>query len=114
MGFFKGGTKIIAAAALIGIWSFPSFAIDLDQARNQGLVGERVDGLVGAVSASATPEVRALVEAVNKARMAEYASIAQKNGTAVEAVQAVAGERQIQRAKDNKWFVLDASGRWTK
>ena len=114
MTFFLRIKRITAIAALgLGL-ALPALAIDLDQARNQGLVGERADGLVGAVTASPSPDVCSLVESVNAARLQEYRSIAQKNGTPLEAVQAVAGEKQIQRAKENKWFVMDASGRWAK
>ncbi|MDX2142953.1 MAG: YdbL family protein [Rhodospirillaceae bacterium] len=102
-----------AVAALMGLAIWPAAAIELDQARAQGLVGERPDGLVGAVSAPSA-EVKALVDTVNAARMAEYKSIAQKNGTPVEAVQAIAGEKQVQRAKENKWYMMDAAGKWMK
>jgi len=94
--------------------ALPAAAIDLDQARTQGLIGERADGLVAAVAPGSAAEVRALVDTINAARLAEYKSIAQKNGTPLEAVQTVAGEKQIQRAKENKWYVMDASGRWLK
>jgi uncharacterized protein len=109
--------KTLAVAAMLvsglGI-TLPARAIELDQARAQGLVGERADGLVAAVAATPTPDVSALVAGINAARLAEYKSIAQKNGTPLEAVQTVAGERQLQRAKENKWYAMDAAGRWTK
>jgi len=118
MTFFARMTRIAAAAALaMGLGfglALPAAAIDLDQARTQGLIGERADGLVGAVEPGPSAEVRRLVDTINAARMQEYRSIAQKNGTPVEAVQTVAGENQLQRAKQNKWYVMDASGRWSK
>ena len=109
--------KLIGLGALVAAGfsiALPAAAIDLDQARTQGVVGERSDGLVGAVDANAPPEVRSLVETVNAARVQEYKSIAQKNGTPLDAVQTVAGEKQLQRARQNKWYVMDASGRWSK
>jgi uncharacterized protein YdbL (DUF1318 family) len=105
-----GGLLIVAAA----LSASPVAAIELDQARSQGLVGERADGLIGAVEQSASADVRKLIDTVNAARMQEYRAIAQKNGTPVEAVQTVAGENLLQRAKQNKWYVMDASGRWSK
>lgn len=92
----------------------PAFALDLDEARTTGVVGERPDGLVGAVTADASPEVRALVENINRARLEAYRGLAQKEGTPLEAVQAVAGERQIQAAARNGWYVMDAGGQWRK
>lgn len=92
----------------------PALALDLDQARATGVVGERPDGLVGAVSGTANAEVAALVDTINKARLDAYRALAQKEGTPLEAVQAVAGERQLQAATRNGWYVMDASGRWRK
>ena len=92
----------------------PALAIDLDEARASGLVGERPDGLVGPVTADANAEVRALVENINRARLDAYRALAQKEGTPLEAVQAVAGERQMQAAARNGWYVMDAGGRWRK
>ncbi len=92
----------------------PAAALDLDQARAVGQVGERPDGLVGAVANAPSAEVRALVEMINRARMDAYRALAQKEGTALEAVQAVAGERQIQTAARNGWYVMTAAGTWQK
>jgi uncharacterized protein YdbL (DUF1318 family) len=92
----------------------PALAIDLDEARAAGQVGERSDGLVGAVTPTANAEVTALIETINRARLDAYRALAQKEGTPLEAVQAVAGERQLQAAARNGWFVMDAGGRWRK
>jgi uncharacterized protein len=92
----------------------PAFAIDLDQARAAGQIGERADGLVGAVTPTVNPEVAALIDTINKARLEAYRALAQKEGTPLDAVQAVAGERQMQAAARNGWYVMDASGRWRK
>lgn len=94
--------------------SAPALALDLDQARAAGQVGERADGLVGAVATTANADVAALVETINRARLDAYRMLAQKEGTPLEAVQAVAGERQMQAAARNGWFVMDAGGRWRK
>ncbi len=92
----------------------PAFAIDLDEARSSGVVGERPDGLVGAVTPDANAEIRALVDNINKARLDAYRQLAQKEGTPLEAVQAVAGERQMQAAARNGWYVMNAGGQWRK
>ena len=105
----------LIAALVCGLASaMPAAAIELDAARAQGLVGERPDGLVGAVAANPAADVSALVQTITAARLAEYKSIAQKNGTPLDAVQAIAGEKQIQRARENKWFAMDATGKWMK
>ncbi len=89
-----------------------AFALDLDQARNQGAIGERADGLVGAVSTAA--DVAQLVQSINDARMDDYRKIAAQQGTKVDAVQAIAGAKQVEKARANGWYFMDASGSWKK
>jgi uncharacterized protein YdbL (DUF1318 family) len=89
----------------------PALAIDLDAARNQGLVGERADGYVAAVS-SPTPEVTKLVSDVNAKRRERYAEIAARNGTPIEAVAALAGKKLIEGAPSG-WYVKP-NGDWLK
>jgi uncharacterized protein YdbL (DUF1318 family) len=57
-------------------------AADLDQARNAGTIGERPDGLVGAVSSTVTPDVKSLIDKVNQERLATYRDLAKKEGIA--------------------------------
>ncbi|TAK98591.1 MAG: DUF1318 domain-containing protein [Rhodospirillaceae bacterium] len=104
----------ILAVALVLACAMPrvAHAIDLDSARTQGLVGERADGLVSAVSNA--PGVPALVQSVNAARLESYREIAAKEGTKLDAVQAVAGAKQVQKARENGWYYMDASGAWKK
>lgn len=89
----------------------PVAALDLDSARSQGLVGEQADGYVGAVHPGASAEVQQLVTAVNANRRAAYEDIARKNGTAVSAVAALAGQRLLERAPTGAW-IGDGKGRW--
>lgn len=85
-------------------------ALDLDSARSQGLVGEMTDGYIGAVKGQGDEEVRRLVAEVNAKRRAAYEAIARENGTAVEAVAALAGQKLIGRAPAGSWIGDD--GRW--
>jgi uncharacterized protein YdbL (DUF1318 family) len=87
--------------------------LDLERAKDQGLVGERVDGYVGIVAAQADAPVQALVNSVNAKRRAAYEEIAQKNGTSVDAVAVLAGAKLIERAAKGAW-VTDADGVWRK
>jgi hypothetical protein len=92
--------------------ALPSAALDLDDARAQGLVGEQSDGYVGAVSASPSADVKALVGEVNAKRRAAYAEIGKKNGTAPEAVAALSAQKLMERAPAGQW-IWD-KGRWTQ
>jgi hypothetical protein len=88
-------------------------ASPLDDAKARGLVGERADGYVGVVDASAPADVKLLVEDVNKRRAHEYEAIAKRNGTNATAVGALAGAKLVERAAPGQ-FVMDASGSWKK
>lgn len=75
----------------------PAHAQSLEQAKAQGLIGERADGLIGAVG-GATPAIQQLVNRINAQRMDQYNQIAQQNATPVQAVMAIAGKKLIQRS----------------
>ena len=92
----------------------PSWAITLDDARAQGLVGERPDGLVGSVSANASTEVATLIAQINAARMDSYRALSARDGAPLPAVQAIAGEKLVERARQNGWYTMDAGGNWTR
>ena len=85
--------------------------MDLDRAKDQGLVGERADGYVGIVVAQTNSLVQAMVNQVNQKRRAAYEEIAKKNGTSVDAVALLAGEKLIERAPKGAW-VTDPQGNW--
>ena len=104
---------VVALAALLPL--APAFAQDgaLAAAKAQGLVGEQPDGLIGAVSASPTAEIRALVERINRERMQLYAQVAQRNSTSVPATQLVFGERLIRETPAGQYY-RDSAGRWQR
>jgi hypothetical protein len=87
--------------------------LDLNSARKQGLVGEKADGYLGIVVAQPSAAVAALAKEVNTKRRDAYEAIARKNGTAVDAVAALAGAKLIERASPGEW-VTDAGGNWRK
>jgi uncharacterized protein len=100
---------IVALALAVAL---PAFALDLDEARSKGAVGERSDGYVAAVKDSPSDEVKHLVDEVNAKRRAHYEEIAGRNGAPVEAVAALAGQKLIANAPAGQ-FVNDGSG-WKK
>jgi uncharacterized protein YdbL (DUF1318 family) len=90
----------------------PALALDLNSARDQGLVGEMADGFVAAVPGKESAEVTKLVNEVNTRRKAHYAEIAARNGTPVEAVAALAGKKLIEGAPSG-WMVKP-DGDWIR
>lgn len=109
--------KVIFALAVV--YSLAGYvdtasAITLDEARTQGLVGERPDGLLGAVSSNAATDVAAMIDMINAARLKSYRSLSAKDGAPVEAVQAIAGEKLTSKARQNGWYIMGADGRWSR
>lgn len=102
------GVGLLVALAL-GL-ALPAAALDLDTAKRQGQVGEQTDGYVGAVRPDAPAEVRALVADVNARRRAAYEEVARKNGTPIEAVAALAGQKLIDRVPPGGW--IGDGGHW--
>ena len=99
--------QITVGSVVLG-WAAMVFAADLDTAKSQGLIGERADGYLGVVEASAGADVRALVEEINGKRRAQYERIAAKNGIALTDVEARAGQKTIQKTAPGGW-VFDGS-----
>lgn len=87
-------------------------AIDLDQAKAQGLVGETIEGYLAAVNAAPSAEVAALVEDVNAKRRAEYQRIARDNGIELEQVEALAAKKAIEKTRPGGWIRID--GEWRR
>ncbi len=83
----------------------------LGDAKAGGWLGERVDGYLGVVNTAAPGDVKALVADINAKRRGKYQGIADANGTSLQAVEAIVGQKLIERAQPGQ-YVMDASGRW--
>ncbi len=110
---FATATLALAAAVLLLAAAPNAGAEDLAAAKAAGWVGERPDGYLGVVSASAPPAAAQLAGEINAKRKLKYAEIAQKNGTAVDAVAALAGAKLIERAPAGE-YVMGADEHWRK
>ncbi len=102
------GASIVVGLSMLGV-SWPALALTLDEARNQGLVGERPDGYIGAVRNAAG--VQELVSSINAQRRQQYERTAQETGRPRSEVEAVAGRTLIERAQPG-WYVMDPNGNW--
>jgi uncharacterized protein YdbL (DUF1318 family) len=102
---------LVFAVLLALASAVPAGSLELESAKARGLVGERADGFVGAVPANPSAEITSLVDDVNAKRRARYQEIATRNGTPLDAVAALAGEKLIQRTPAGQW-VTDAEGNW--
>jgi uncharacterized protein YdbL (DUF1318 family) len=102
--------KTFLAVLLLLLGVSVGHAAEIDQAKRQGLVGERADGYVGLVDESASADVRRLVADINARRKAEYQRIAQENDLELEQVQALAGRKAIDKTQPGGWILVN--GGW--
>jgi len=88
-----------------------AFGITLDQAKQQGLLGERPDGYLGLAKPSSSPDTVNLMKDINRKRRDVYKGIAQKNGTALSAVEALAGKKAIEKTPSGQ-LIMQPNGTW--
>jgi uncharacterized protein YdbL (DUF1318 family) len=101
--------KILAALALLTL-SFSAAALDLSQAKAQGLVGEMPNGYLALVKQDSAAQK--LIRTVNSKRKANYQVLAKKNGISLQQVEALAGEKAIARTARGHYVFVN--GTWKK
>ncbi len=90
-----------------------AWAIDIRDAKAQGLVGEANTGYIAAVKSPASAEVRALLADVNAKRKAQFEATARKTGTRTDQVAYRFYELAVQKTAPGGHY-QDSSGRWKK
>ncbi|WP_230974703.1 DUF1318 domain-containing protein [Brevundimonas vitis] len=113
--FFVVGAAVVA----LGVAAGAAFAQDetqkatVDAAKAQGIVGEQADGYLG-IRTTASPQVRAAVEATNDGRRQAYARSAAAAGVAPEVAAARMFEGQLfPRISSGQWY-RNAQGQWVQ
>ncbi len=89
--------------------AIPAWALDLQSARNQGLVGEMNDGYVKALQPN--PDIQALVSDVNGKRQAEYRKISAANGQPIEVVAKLAAGQIVNNLGKGAKY-QNSAGQW--
>lgn len=90
-----------------------AWAIDIHDAKDQGLVGEANTGFVAAVRTPASAEVEALISKVNSERRSLFESAATKTGATVQQVSFRFYQLAIQKTRSGHYY-QDESGNWVK
>ncbi|MEA3303669.1 MAG: DUF1318 domain-containing protein [Pseudomonadota bacterium] len=88
---YKSTIRIVFLAACFMLFSAPLFALDLQSAKQQGLVREAPSGYLKAANSSS--EVKALVSSVNAKRKQHYSRISKKTGASLRDVEQSAGAK---------------------
>ncbi len=105
--------KQIISAILLILAFQSAWAIDLQTAKIQGLVGEARSGYLEAVTEPASSDVKALISEVNAKRKAQFERTAKKTKTTLLQVSNRFYELAVTRTKPGHYY-QDASGRWKK
>uniref|UniRef100_UPI0040569B7C YdbL family protein n=1 Tax=Candidatus Electrothrix sp. TaxID=2170559 RepID=UPI0040569B7C len=88
----------------------PVFALELQDAKPQGLVGETPTGYLDVVKAS--PEAKQLIKEINAKRKIHYQEIAKKNKTPLSAVEKLAGQKALEKTPAGQF--IKVGGKWEK
>ena len=99
---------ILLAFAVQSAW-----AIDIRDAKDQGLVGEANSGYLAAVKSPASSDVRTLIADVNMKRKAQFEQAAKKTGTTLAQVQNRFYELAVQKTSAGHYY-QNAGGGWVK
>lgn len=90
-----------------------SFALTLQEAKSEGLVGELRNGYVGLVVEAVPADVMAMVRDVNNQRRDLYQQIARQNSISIDQVAALAFTKAVEATPAGQ-YLQDASGTWVK
>ncbi len=107
----KRSIKRVSLALIASTIAFSAWATSLEQAKQQGLVGEMPNGYLGVVVASSN--VNSLVDTVNKKRKEIYLNLARKNKITMQQVTKLAGEKSIAKTQSGH-LIKNSNGQWVK
>jgi uncharacterized protein YdbL (DUF1318 family) len=110
--WFRAGLAALLLALTLPLAA--AHADSLDDARAAGLLGERPDGYVDAVTANPTPDIVSLKEQINAQRRKVYQQLAGEKGVPVEEVAALAAEKTIAQKLKPGMYYMDSSGQWVQ
>ena len=103
-------SKLITAIIIAITFSFNAFAINLQQAKAQGKVGETESGYIEAIKDS--KEIQTLVKQVNGKRKQIYLKMARKNKVKLDQIEILAGEKALKKTRAG--HLIKKGGQWVK
>ncbi len=86
-------------------------ALTLDEAKQQGRVGETLSGYIAPVKQDA--QTQELVKRINAGRAEKYQEVADSNHIAIDEVARMAGQKLVSRASSGE-YVRGINGQWLK
>ncbi|EKT57536.1 YdbL family protein [Providencia sneebia] len=100
--------KIVMLFSLLTV--FPALALTVDEAKNQGLVGETLSGYLAVINED-NKLATELVSNINRERELKYSEIAKKNNLQTREVARIAGQKLVERASSGE-YVRGINGQW--
>jgi len=110
---FKLRNFMALFALLLSIMATPVWAISMDDAKSQGLIGERSNGYLGIVTSNASTDVRKLVDTINNKRRSAYANRASSADVEQSVFEIRMGQRLQARTPAGQFIQLP-NGNWQK
>lgn len=102
--------KKISLIIGICLFSLSAWALDIDQAKSNGWIGETPSGYVAAIKQSS--EVKTLVSNINQKRKVKYQEIANQHKVQLEKIERLAGEKLVNKALQKGQMYMSNSGQW--
>lgn len=106
----KNTMKKLGLILSLCLLSVSVWALDIDQAKSKGWIGETPSGYVAAIKQNA--EVTSLVKEINQKRKIKYQEIANQHKVQLQKIELLAGEKLVNKALENGQKYMDASGSW--
>ncbi|HBV2376776.1 TPA: YdbL family protein [Klebsiella quasipneumoniae] len=103
--------RLLTAALALTLLSTPALALTLSEARQQGRVGETLNGYLAPLRQD--KETLALVKQINAARSESYQQLADDNNLPVDEVAKMAGQKLVARAQPGE-YVQGLNGQWLR
>ncbi|TBU93993.1 YdbL family protein [Phytopseudomonas dryadis] len=110
-------TKRFAGLLLLLSLSLPAYALTLNEAMSalgdakaSGQLGEMPSGYLGVVKAGGQADE--IARLINQARRAEYQKLAQQNGIQLSDVEAIAGQKAIDKTPAGQY--IQQQGQWRR
>ncbi|NRB38243.1 MAG: YdbL family protein [Pseudomonadales bacterium] len=105
--------KLLISAVLMTT-SLSLFALDLDSAKAQGVVGEKTSGYLGIPNRQEVDaQVIDLIKSVNNKRKAKYTEIAAKNNLKPSEIAKMAHKKAVAKTKAGNFYQKE-DGSWLK
>jgi uncharacterized protein YdbL (DUF1318 family) len=90
-----------------------AWALSLDDAKSQGLVGERSNGYLGIVVNNPSGDVKALVADINSKRKQAYQESASSAGVELQIIELRIGQRLQQKTSGGQ-YIQTEGGAWQR